>query len=273
MYLMCRIFKITESSYYRWIKRGKKIYKVKFNWTLAKKILKIYRKNMGMYGAPRITIDLFNKYGVRASEKKVWRYMSILSIKSFVRKKRSYSVPKEKKNTKSGIPNIVDRKWGLYGPNELFVTDVSYIPYGNHKFAYLSVIKDAYSGMIVAWHISLKNDLMIWKNTLKKFEKVRPKTQIIMHSDNGFQYTSLFMAEYSKNNNIIQSCSRAGNSLDNAMCETFFSSLKTERLHHIKLNNHYEVYDQIDNYINYYNNYRITIKHRATPTSIWNTYN
>jgi len=114
-----------------------------------------------------------------------------------------------------------------------------------------------------------KNDINLWKDTLKKFELIKSDNQVIIHSDNGIQYTSIFMQRYAIKNNIIISCSRAGNSLDNALCKTFFSSLKTEALKKQKLQTFDQTQQAINDYINYYNFNRYMIRYKDTSYDIW----
>ena len=87
---------------------------------------RIYQSQNGIYGAPRIKIALELEYNIIISQKKIWRYMTLLSLKSFVRLKKKHKKPKEEKNTKNGFANVVERKWNLYAKNQLFVTDISY---------------------------------------------------------------------------------------------------------------------------------------------------
>jgi putative transposase len=196
--------------------------------------------------------------------------MTLLGCKSFVRKKQRHTKPKEVKVKNSKYPNVVARKWDIYRKGELFVTDVLYLPYGDHKYAYLSVLKDAKTGFITGWVVSKRNDNKIYINTLKMAEKHFDfNKKIIIHSDNGFQYTSLFSQKYCANNNIIISLSRAGNSIDNAMCETFFSSLKTEYLHKKKIRTFDEMHKLVSDYIDFYNYKRIMLKHKSSPWEVW----
>lgn len=177
--------------------------------------------------------------------------------------------PKEIKNTRTGFKNVIQRKWALYDVNELWVTDVTFIKLKN-SFVYLSVLKDAKSGFIVGHKLSKVNDNKIWKDTLENANQFRQiNKKLVIHSDNGNQYTSIWMRRYAKKNNIIISLSRAGNSIDNAICETFFSQLKHELPNLEKQQTFNELENMINNYINYHNYERIMIKHKDTPASFY----
>ncbi|AXK51757.1 putative transposase [Spiroplasma alleghenense] len=267
MKLICRVIKITAASYYRWVKRKKPASKFIFDENFAINIKNIYKSENGKYGYPRICIVL-NNAGTICSKTKVYRYMKLLCLHSVIRIKKMNRKPKEKKNTKSGAVNIANRQWSIFQNNELWVTDVTYIPIKNQKFkwVYLSVIKDACSGFIVSHEISINNDLNIYRNSLKKAEHYRDSQQkTIIHSDNGVQYTSYFARQYAKKNNFIISLSRPGNSLDNAMCETFFSSLKSETPKLLLQSNFEDLVKMINEYINYYNYERVMLKHKGPP--------
>ncbi|AHB36159.1 putative transposase [Spiroplasma apis B31] len=231
---------------------------------LAYKIKNIFMINNGIYGAPRIKIIL-NNQGIVVSQSKVARIMKLFNLYSVIRIKKMYRKPKEVKKITYG-PNHVNRNWSLYSKNELWVTDITYIPF-NKKFAYLSVLKDANTGFIVGHEVSLKNDIDIYRKTLEKASLHRQdlSKKLIIHSDNGNQYTSIFAKRYAKKNNIIISLSRPGNSIDNGMCETFFSSLKEEWKIKLKQDEFLKLKLAIDNYIEFYNYERIMIKHKSPP--------
>ncbi len=274
IYKICKLIKITETSYYRWIKKGKRKLKTNINNFLLDLIEKIFIENKGLYGAPRIRIVLLQKYQIKVSEKLVWKYMTNLGFKSFVRKKSIIKKPKEIKTNKQIFPNIVKRRWSEFEKNQLWVTDISYIPYNSKNFCYLSIIKDCKTGLILSAIISKINDIKLYKETLIQAEKFRDNknNQLIIHSDNGYQYTSIFAQRYCQKNNIIISLSKPGNSLDNAMCETFFSSLKTEWLQKDDKTKNFEfIKNKINQYVEYYNFSRIRIKTKGTPYEAWCT--
>ncbi|QGS51537.1 IS3 family transposase [Spiroplasma tabanidicola] len=265
---LCKLFKITRASYYRWCCKGKPEYDLKIDMNLALKIKNIFTNNNGIYGSPRIRIIL-NNQGLEVSQTKVARIMKIFKLYSIIRVKKMYRKPKEIKTITHG-PNYVNRNWSIFLKNECWVTDVSYIPL-NKKFAYLSIIKDANTGFIVGHKLSLKNDVELYRKTLEKasFYRNDLSKKLIIHSDNVNQYTSIFAKKYAKRNNIIISLSRPGNSIDNAMCETFFSSLKEEWKQQLKQNNFLDLEKSIDNYIEFYNYERIMVKHKTPPAYVY----
>lgn len=229
----------------------------------------IFICNNGRYGAPRIKIVLENDYNKIVSIKKINRYMNLASISSFVRRKRKYRKPKEIKVKNTKYNNVVKRQWYKYDKAELFVTDVTYLPYGKN-YAYLSVMKDVKTNYITAAVVSKKNDNKIYMNTIKQAEPYFDFSKsTIIHSDNGFQYTSIFAQKYCEEKNIIISLSKPGSSLDNAACETFFSSLKTECPELKNAKTFEEIELIVKTYIEYYNYSRIVIKNKTTPWLAW----
>ena len=158
------------------------------------------------------------------------------------------------------VNNILNRKFKQSSPYQFLSTDITYLYYGIDKVAYLSVIKDISSGEIISFHLSEKMNLKLVMTTLDKLivnfkkRKINLKN-ILLHSDQGFQYTSLDYHRRLKTLGIIQSMSRKGNSIDNAIIETFFGHLKDE----LDLKNCYSFFELevlINNYMLYFNNKR-----------------
>ena len=150
-------------------------------------------------------------------------------------------------------------------PNQKWVTDISYIP-TKQGFLYLSVIRDLYDNSIIAYKTATQQTINLVLNTIraaKRKEKVTEELQL--HSDQGFQYTSLAYFNLTQSYGITQSMSRRGNPYDNALAENFFSILKTECIHRIKLQSFNEARKVIDEYIYFYNNQRIQLKTKLTP--------
>ena len=150
-------------------------------------------------------------------------------------------------------------------PNQKWVTDISYIP-TKQGFLYLSVIRDLYDNSIIAYKTATQQTINLVLNTIraaKRKEKVTEELQL--HSDQGFQYTSLAYFNLTQSYGITQSMSRRGNPYDNALAENFFSILKTECIHRIKLQSFNEARKVIDEYIYFYNNQRLQLKTKLTP--------
>ena len=150
-------------------------------------------------------------------------------------------------------------------PNQKWVTDISYIP-TKQGFLYLSVIRDLYDNSIIAYKTATQQTINLVLNTIRAAKrKVKVTEELQLHSDQGFQYTSLAYFNLTQSYGITQSMSRRGNPYDNALAENFFSILKTECIHRVKLQSFNEARKVIDEYIYFYNNQRIQLKTKLTP--------
>ena len=162
-------------------------------------------------------------------------------------------------------PNVLNRDFSAERPNQKWVTDISYIKTGE-GFLYLSVIRDLYDNSIVAYKTAKDQSIKLVLDTIKAAKRKEKVTgELHLHSDQGFQYTSHAYFNLTQSYGIKQSMSRRGNPYDNALAENFFSILKTECIHRVKLKTYEQAIQLIGEYINYYNKYRIQTKTKLTP--------
>ncbi len=219
--LLC-ISGIKRSTYYFYL--NKKDIDIK-NKNIIDKIKEIYQNNNGRYGYRRITLELKNQ-GFTVNHKKVLRLMNKLGIHSIIRKKRKYS---SYRGTIGKIAdNKIERNFEAEKSNEKWFTDVTEFNLRGQKL-YLSPILDAYGRYIVSYNISTSpNSYQIIDMLDKAFQKNKELDNLIIHSDQGWQYQHKFYTNKLKERNITQSMSRKGNSLDNGLMESFFGILKSE---------------------------------------------
>ena len=145
------------------------------------------------------------------------------------------------------------------------ITDISYIP-TKQGMRYLSVIRDLYDNSIVSYHMSKDMTVKLVLDTINKaMQKENVTAELQLHSDQGAQYVSHEYFTLTQSYGITPSMSRRGNPYDNALAENFFSILKTECIHRVKLASYEEASLLIAEYINFYNNYRIQTKTKLTP--------
>ena len=150
-------------------------------------------------------------------------------------------------------------------PNQKWVTDISYIKTGQ-GFLYLSIIRDLYDNSIVAYRTGTEqNNRLVLDTVRDAMEKEKVTDGLALHSYQGVQYTSHEYFKLTQSYNISPSMSRRGNPYDNAMAENFFSILKTECIHRIRLLTFEEANAVIDGYIQFYNFQRIQLKTKLTP--------
>lgn len=176
--------KVQRSGYYKWLKNGKVSLRKQDDILLKEQILTIHQTHK-MYGYPRMKIALREK-GFHINHKKVYRLMSELGIQSIIRKKRRVWG-----NRISRVfDNVLERQFKERIENEVFVTDITYLPTKN-GFLYLSAVQDLYNNEVVAWKISERNDLELVMDTLQELTVKRNVYRSLIHSDQGFQYTSI----------------------------------------------------------------------------------
>lgn len=216
----------------------------------------IYHKHQGRYGYRRITMELHNR-GYQINHKTVQRLMRELDLKCMVRikKYRSY-----KGEVGKIAPNILKRDFHASAPNQKWTTDITEFSLFGAKL-YLSPILDMYNGEIISYNISERPVLGQVMDMLDKaFEKIPDNTNLIFHSDQGWQYQHKQYQKRLKDKGIQQSMSRKGNCLDNSVMENFFGLLKSELLYLRDFESIDEFKIELENYIDYYNNKRIKEK-------------
>lgn len=219
-------------------------------------IQSIYQENQGRYGYRRITLELKNR-GIIINHKTVQCLMKKIGLKCMVRikKYRSY-----KGDVGKVAANLISRNFFAERPNQKWTTDITEFSMFGEKL-YLSPILDMYNGEIVSYSISKSPVLGQVLNMLDNaFEKIDSGLNIILHSDQGWQYQHKRYQERLKSKGIIQSMSRKGNCLDNAVMENFFGILKSELLYLRTFKSLTEFKQELIKYIDYYNNKRIKSK-------------
>ena len=261
---MCRFFGVSRSGYYDYVNRMDKPAK---DLPLAEKIKECQAKCRNTYGYRRVQIWL-EQNGVHCNPKTVLRVMNKYNLLSVVRRKRYVKYGEALHR----YPNLLNRNFAAERPNQKWVTDISYIRTGQ-GFLYLSIIRDLYDNSIVAYKTGSEQNINLVLNTIKaakKKEKVTAELQL--HSDQGFQYTSNAYFKLTQRYGITPSMSRRGNPYDNALAENFFSILKTECIHRVKIATFKEARELIDDYIYFYNNQRIQTKTKLTPLELRRQY-
>ena len=250
---MLAIAEMPRSSYYYHVKQMKKQDK---HSPIKAEIESIYHENQGRYGYRRITMELHNR-GYRVNHKTVQRLMKELNLKCMVRIKKYRSYRGEVGKI---APNILKRDFKASAPNQKWTTDITEISLLGTKL-YLSPVLDMYNGEIISYNISERPVLGQVMDMLDKaFEKIPDNTNLIFHSDQGWQYQHKQYQKRLKDKGIQQSMSRKGNCLDNSVMENFFGLLKSELLYLRDFESIDEFKIELENYIDYYNNKRIKEK-------------
>ena len=259
--VMCKFLSVPRSSYYYWLKNKDCEDK---DASLVESIREGQRASCGTYGYRRMTIWLNRVYGIIVNSKRVTRVMKEAGLQSVVRKKEKF---KKDQGAVYKYDNLLARNFYSSRPNDKMVTDITYISTGRGK-VFLSMVKDLFDNSIRGYCVSRNNDLKLVADTLREtFTNIKTNNDkpVLLHSDQGFQYTSKLYERLTSQYGITPSMSRKGNCFDNAAAENFFSHLKSELINRVKLKDYEEAKKAIDDYIRYYNNKRIQVKLKMAP--------
>ena len=220
-------------------------------------IQEIFNSNKGRYGYRRITMAMHNK-GYVINHKTVLKLMNELGLKGKQRKNDKYH--SYKGQVGKVACNYLNREFYAEKPFEKLTTDVTQFKIGDEK-VYLSPVMDLFNREIVSYSVSTSPNLYQIREMLDGlFEKLPSDATPLFHSDQGWQYQH---AEYQRllaEHNITQSMSRKGNCMDNGAMENFFGRLKVEMYYGEKFESVHTFIDELKQYIDYYNNERISTK-------------
>lgn len=232
--------------------------------TAKAEITAIYHENKGRYGYRRITMELHRR-GIRLNHKTVQRLMAMLGVVCRVRIKKYHSYKGEIGKI---APNLLKRDFRAEKPNQKWVTDVTEFNLFGEKL-YLSPILDLCSTDLVSYTLSDKPVLSMVTSMLDKaFETIPYGTNLILHSDQGWQYQHKQYQAMLCQKGVRQSMSRKGNCLDNAVIENFFGLLKSELLYlqNFQSMEHFKL--ELIDYLDYYNNRRIKATLKGLPPAL-----
>ena len=254
--ILCKVLECSKSGYYDWIKLGRPENKA-FKESTNELVVKMHEKNK-TWGIRQIRMQIKKIYSLIVTNFAVYRYMRLNDIQSITRKKthRYSKLPHHQ------IPNLLQRNFTTFCSNCKWSIDISYI-FATDGVKYLCAIKDMYDKSIISYKISKTLDLPFVLNTVQQAVNIVPFEQrrnLILHSDQGFHFTNIVYQKLLADNNIIQSISAKGSSVDNVPIESFFSTLKSECLYLIKNLKVKDIDETIDKFIEYYNNERLQEK-------------
>lgn len=225
---MCRALRVSSSGFYAWSGRSESGREIE-DARLIDKIRVIYDAVGGVYGVRRIHRRL-RCDGELCSRNRVARLMRKCGIKA--RRKRKYRVTTDSKHSFPVAENLLDRQFMWAGPNQVWASDITYI-WTLEGWLYLAAVMDLHSRMVVGWSMSKDLDRSLVLDALSMAVGRRsPGPGLIHHSDRGCQYASHDYQAALLEHEMRCSMSRKGDCWDNAVVESFFSSLKTERVHH-----------------------------------------
>lgn len=225
LHSMCRVLRVQRSGYYAW-KKTPKSKRTLADESLLASIKRSFEDSQGIYGSPRIHCDL-REEGIVCGEKRVARLMRQAQLRSV----RGYKRPRYRVGMPATTaPNRLQREFTVAQPDQVWVTDITYIR-TYEGWLYLTVVIDLYSRSVVGWSMNstMATELVLDALMMAVWRR-RPKIPVMIHSDQGSQFGSDDFNRWCKDNQLLPSMSRRGNCWDNAVAESFFSSLKKERI-------------------------------------------
>jgi putative transposase len=222
---MCRVLEVSTSGYYAWCKRSPSA-RAQADAELTSRMNAIHERSHETYGAPRVHAEL-EAEGIQVGRKRVARLMRTAGLVGVSRRKWITTTVRDR-NARPA-PDLVERNFVAPGPNRLWVADITYIPTWA-GFLYLAVVLDAFSRRIVGWAMEthLRTELVL--EALNMALAQRRPAGVIHHSDQGTQYTSIAFGIRCRESGVRPSMGSVGDCFDNAMCESFFATLKCELL-------------------------------------------
>ena len=248
--------KVSKNAYYHWLK-NKDLVNIKTVKILLKERIKIiFDNSREIYGSCRIQ-KMLEREGLIYSRSYIGLLMKEMGIKSVL--KRKFVITTDSKHAFPIVNNELDRNFTSFKLGEKWVSDITYIRV-NDNWNYLTTIMDLADRKIVGW--TLSEDMTTENTVMKAWISARKTRNIndgfLFHSDRGVQYASNKMTNlFSFNSKIRQSMSRKGNCWDNAVAESFFKTIKNEWLYRFKFSTYLQLYESIENYINWYNTKRL----------------
>lgn len=248
---MCRVLKVERSGFYAWLKQPQST-RAREDARLLVMIEEAYLVSGGVYGARNVHRDL-TEAGERLGRKRVERLMRERGL-------RSVRTPRKRRyGGKPSVvaPNRLQRQFTVEQPDQAWVTDITYLRTAE-GWLYLAVVLDLYSRAVIGWSMkpSLAKELAL-DALLMAIWRRRPKAPLMIHSDQGVQYSSDDWQRFCRAHGIEVSMSRRGNCWDNSVAESFFSSLKKERVRNRNYRTREEARSDVFDYIEvFYNRQR-----------------
>lgn len=228
---LCRLMEVSRAAYYEWMRRVPTATDQE-NKSLTELIITSFKKSRRTYGTRRLKQELF-KQNRQISRRRIGRLMNEANLSC--KTKRKFKVTTDSRHNLPVADNHLNRQFSVEKPNQVYVGDITYIS-TQEGWLYLAVVIDLYSRQVVGWSMAehmktkLVNDALLmamWKR--------KPDKGLLWHTDRGSQYASESHRALLEQHGISQSMSRRGNCWDNAVAESFFHTLKTELIHHHKL--------------------------------------
>jgi Transposase and inactivated derivatives len=251
---MCQMLQISRSGYYDWQGRGES-QRSQRDQVLLNAIRKIHQDSKEAYGTIK-TWQALRQAGVDCGKHRAARLRRLAAIEA--RRKRKFRLAYRSRHSAPPAPNLLKWPFQAAYTDQIWVTDVTFIP-TRSGWLYLAVMIDLFTRLVVGWSMKDRpNQELVNEALMMAVEQRRPKPGLIHHSDQGVLYASGSYVELLKKYGMLRSMSGKGNCYDNAVAESFFSSLKNEIVHHRDYHTRDQARADIFEYIElFYNRKRI----------------
>ena len=266
---LCSIYEVSRSGYYKWLKRAELPNRYEKSHEILDNYVRDIHSHHPMMGYRQIRDKLCLEYGWIISDPSVWKSMKRIGIRGYTRRRKT--------PVASGLehirhPNILNRNFNAEKPMQKIVTDVTYIKHGG-KWFYLAGYLDLFNNEIVEWELSDTFDNFLVMKPAERLLKKRMSTehQVLLHSDQGVQYSSAGYCNLLKEYGASQSMSRAGNPRDNAVMESFWGRFKDTLRKHFRYWESEDLRTTIEHAVYYFNNERPVRKLKGKPPVLFRT--
>ncbi len=249
---MCEVLEVSRSGYYDWCGRGESRRHGQ-DKVLIKQIRKVHESHKEAYGTVKTWLAL-NEVGILCGKHRVARLRSIAGIET--RRRQRFRLAYKARHSAPPAPNLLRAPFQAAGPDQVWMADMTFIA-TRSGWLYLAVVVDLYSRLVVGWSMKDRpTQELVSEALLMAIEQRQPTAGLLHHSDQGIQYCTNQYVELLKRHGIVRSMSRKGNCYDNAVVESFFSSLKNELVHHQDYYTRQEARSDIFDYIELFYNRR-----------------
>jgi putative transposase len=223
--MLCKVLKVSRSGYYDWKNRPPSKRAIE-NAALTERIREVHHRSRDTYGYPRVHAEL-RALGIHCNRKRVARLMRNDGLRGCMRGRRRKHTTRQNPLAVAA-PDLVERNFVAMAPNKLWTADITHLP-TDEGFLYLAFILDVYSRKVIGWSMAshLRSELVAAALEMA-IGRRNPSAGLIHHSDRGVQYTALSFGNKLEEAGIVPSMSRVGSALDNAISESFVSTLKCE---------------------------------------------
>ena len=254
MSAMCRLLGVSTAGFYHWCDRPVSARGCR-DVELTALIHQIHERSYhGTYGAPRIYEELRDTYGIRVGCKRVARLMRQAGLRGV--QKRRFRCTTRPGDPRHFVPDLVRRQFTADRPNVLWLADVTYVP-SDEGWLYLAAVLDVFSRYVVGWAMDARLSSQLVLAALEMAYAQRCPEQVIHHSDHGGEYTAVAFSTRCRTLGITLSMGSVGDCFDNAMMESFFSSLEAEVLDRYRFRTREEARREIFSWIEgWYNPHR-----------------